>query len=91
MSTHKWTKISRGFYSLDGTPFAVAVDGFEQVAEHDRESDGVLAGITGREWAVIKYREGEEKTSDGGDNLDWFDTMREARAMAEREVERGQS
>lgn len=83
-NTTHWTKIDRGFYGLDNTNYAVMADGYERISERDREGGGVSTGITGREWAVIRYRDGEAKDSQGGENMDWFDTMREAREAAER-------
>lgn len=82
-TTPQWKRHQAGFYSLAGTRYAVMADGYEPVAERDREGAGVAAGITGREWAVIRYAEGEEHTGQGGENMDWFPTMREARAAAE--------
>jgi hypothetical protein len=73
-----WTKIYRGRYRLDGTPYEVQSDGYEK--SQSISADAHYEGFTGGEWAVIDTRT--------DDNLDWFDTMREARADAERRAAR---
>lgn len=84
MSNHKWTKIERGFYKLEGTQFAVQADGYTPCksigADHSYE------GFIGGEWAVIEFPAGKDHTTSDGENLDWFPTMREAKADAERRV-----
>lgn len=86
----RWTKIERGFYRLEGTRYAVQSDGWLPVSQRERDGDGIMAGVTGGEWAVIRYtdRDLELERTGGGENLDWKSTMREARAMAERLAER---
>lgn len=69
-----WSKITRGHYRLDDTPFAVQSDGYDLRTVGAEEGTG-YEGFTGGEWAVIDTRT--------DDNVDWFPTMREARAAAE--------
>lgn len=71
-----WKKIARGHYRLEGTPFEVQSDGYEKSQSISAEESTGYEGFTGGEWAVIDART--------DDNVDWFDTMREARAEAER-------
>jgi hypothetical protein len=75
----RWIKIARGHYRLEGTPFEVQSDGYEKSQSISAEVSTGYEGFTGGEWAVIDTRGGGD-----GENLDWFDTMREARAAAER-------
>lgn len=96
MNTHKWIKIDRGFYGLTGTPYAVQADGYEPSKSvgaegahltHDGRVHGGYEGFTGGEWAAIHYGEVEawrDAGIDDGENLNWFPTMREARAYVER-------
>ena len=45
---------------------------------------GILAGVTGDEWAAVFDPRGRLREDHGaGDNLDWFDTKREAVAYSE--------
>ena len=85
MSTNptKWTKIERGFYRLDGTLYAVQSDGYQPSKHIGAEESTGYEGFAGGEWAVIRYRDEADAKRHGGENLDWFPTMREARAEAE--------
>jgi len=72
----KWTKTEAGFYRLEGTRYAVAS------GPKYNDFDEVLAGQT--EWSVVRFSDadlaaGKDGPQDG-DNLDWFETMREAKA-----------
>jgi hypothetical protein len=73
----KWIKIKRGQYRLSGTMFGVA-------SGPKSATDGDGDFIKGVEWAVIRFQNEQDASEFGGENLDWFDTMREARADAER-------
>lgn len=87
MSNHKWTKIERGFYKLEGTQFAVQADGYtpsQSVGADDKGYEGFIGG----EWAVIEYPGGWDHTNHTGNNLDWWPTMRAAKADAERQANR---
>jgi hypothetical protein len=75
--TH-WTKQHAGFYTLDGTDYAVAS---MQANSANPDNSGDFVG--GVEWAAVRFT-GPERGAQDGENLDWFDTMREARAEAER-------
>lgn len=77
----KWKKIQAGVYWLEGTEYAVA-SGPKAAADPDGPHADRFGFVHGVEWAAIKGfnpRNGQE-----GENLDWFDTMREARAECER-------
>lgn len=65
--------------STDGR-WAVQSDGYVFVSQADRDGSGISAGITGGEWAAI------DTATD--DNMDWFPTMREAKAACQREADR---
>jgi hypothetical protein len=82
----KWTKIERGFYRLEGTLYAVQSDGYSP--SKSIGADANYEGFIGGEWAAIRYRDEAEAARQDGDNLDWFPTMREARAYVERRVTR---
>ena len=73
-----WTKIERGFYTLDGSDYAV-VSSFANSADEDRSGDFIGTP----EWAVVRFT-GPVRGAQDGENLDWFPTMREAREAAER-------
>jgi hypothetical protein len=74
-NTMKWTKQEAGFYTLDGTDYAVAS---MQATNDDDEF------VTREEWAVVRFTRADQRGSQDGENVDWYDTMREARAAAER-------
>jgi hypothetical protein len=79
--TH-WTKQHAGFYTLDGTDYAVASSWKQASARHeDRTGE---TEVSGSEWAVVRFTNDRQRDSQDGENMAWFDTMREARAAAER-------
>ena len=79
----KFTKVTRGWYATEDGKWAVIVDGYERVSQADRDGDGMLAGITGREWALARDPEGRLREShNAGENVDWFPTMRAAKHYA---------
>lgn len=80
----KWTKVEAGFYRLEGTLYAVQSDGMERIQSVGREENTGYEGFQGGEWATIKYKDEADRDRCGGDNLDWYPTMREARDYAER-------
>lgn len=82
----RWIKIARGHYRLEGTPYSVQSDGYDR--SQSISADANYEGFTGGEWAVIRHHDETQAIlfPDGGENLDWFPTMREARAAAERMV-----
>lgn len=81
-----WTKQSPGFYTLDGTDFAVA-SSWKQASEAHEERTGQFF-VSGVEWAVVRFRSAERRTPESGENLGWYDTMRDAKAYAEDEMAR---
>lgn len=66
--------------STDGR-YAVESDGYGFISQADRDGDGVSAGVTGGEWAAIDMNRPSE-------NMDWFPTMREAKAECQRVADR---
>lgn len=69
----KWTKRSdRAGYDLAGTDYSV-------LRSYAQDADGELVAYD-TEWAVARGA----SEAQSGENLDWYDTMREARAAAER-------
>lgn len=79
----RWVKIERGFYRLDGTLYAVMADGYGAPSKSIGAHPG-YEGFVGGEWAVVRFRDEADFLDRGGENLDWYDTMRRARADAER-------
>jgi hypothetical protein len=75
MSAARWIKQEPGFYTLDGTDYAVA--SMNAMGEDDQ-------WVTRMEWAVVRFTSPTQRGSQDGENVNWFDTMREARAVAER-------
>jgi hypothetical protein len=71
----KWTKQEAGFYTLDGTDYAVA--SMNAMGDDDEF-------VSRMEWALVRFNPGDRRDSQGGENLNWFDTMRQARVAAER-------
>jgi len=79
MSQLKFHKIEAGWYASEDGRWAVVVDGYGHVSQADRDGDGLLAGITGNQWAaVFSPRGGLDRDHNAGENLDWFDTKRDA-------------
>lgn len=74
-STLKFTKVERGHYATEDGCYAAVVDGYGPGADEDYQ---------GGEWAAVYSPNGGlREDSNVGENLDWFPTMREARACAE--------
>jgi hypothetical protein len=73
--TNHWSKQSAGFYTLDDSDYAVA----SMNATND--DDEFVSRV---EWALIRFTNPNERSVQSGENVDWYDTMREARAAAER-------
>ena len=79
MSKLTWKRDGRGRQvSTDGN-WAVESDGYGYISQADREGSGVAAGVTGGEWAAIDLTRDKPR----GLNMDWFPTMREAKAYCE--------
>ena len=78
----QWDKVKRGFYRLRGTLYAVQADGY--APSQSISADAHYEGFIGGEWAVIRYRDERDFEQGDGENLDWFSTMRDARARAEQ-------
>ena len=76
--TPKWTKQYAGFYTYGETNYAV-------VAANCTDQQNGTTYTSAVEWAVVRKRDDEAWTGHNvGVNEDWFDTMKEARAEAER-------
>jgi hypothetical protein len=71
----KWVREGAGRQVTLCGRYAVAHDGF---ATHGSVEQQDYDGVRGNEWAAIDMSAGGD-----GENLDWFDTMREAKAMCE--------
>jgi hypothetical protein len=84
----KWKRDGRGrMVSTDGR-YAVQADGYSRIQSVSASDDwdpkrkiGQYEGFPGGEWAAIDM-------SRPDDNLDWFPTMREAKAECERHARR---
>ena len=86
----KFNKVEAGHYATEDGRYAVMVDGYEPGkhvgAEGDWKHGSGYEGFVGGEWAAVYYKNGDGP--DGHDeNLDWFPTMREAKAYAESHAE----
>lgn len=96
--TPHWKKVERGYYVAVGTPYAVVADGYEpgQHVGASRDFDhhtgqGQYEGFIAGEWAAVRFYNVIESVEQApnhndGDNLDWFDTKREAVADIERRL-----
>lgn len=81
----KFTKVEAGWYATADGQWAVVIDGYGHVSNADRDGDGLLAGVTGNEWAAVHDPAGRlREDHNAGSNIDWFDTKREAVAACER-------
>ena len=87
MTTLKWKRDGAGRQvSTDGR-YAVASDGYTTKVVREPGDTRTAAevydynGVRGNEWAAVLVR--------GNENLDWFDTMREAKAHCEWHAARG--
>jgi hypothetical protein len=79
MSELKFYKVEKGCYATDDGRWAVVNDGYGYVSQAERDGDGLLAGVTGNQWAAVFDPRGRLREDSGlGENLDWFDTKREA-------------
>ena len=75
----KLNRISTGWYASEDGKWAVQSDGYDPIPAYLREGHGVAAGITGGEWAVVHDAQGRlREDSSVGENLNWYDTKREA-------------
>lgn len=82
----KFTKIAAGHYATEDGTYAVVVDGYSYVSEAERNGSGIMAGITGGEWAAVHDPQGRLRTDhNAGHNIDWFPTKRQAVAACERD------
>lgn len=84
MTQLTWTRAGRGKQvSTDGR-YAVIHDGYETgqhvgaVGDWRNGAPGSYEGFVGGEWAAVFDPDGRD------DNLDWFSTMREAKAECQR-------
>jgi hypothetical protein len=87
MSKTHWTKQYRGFYTLDGTDYAVASSFADPAASTLDKNSGAHTDVwatTDTEWAVVRFLNEADRASQDGTNESWHDTMREAKAEAER-------
>lgn len=86
----KFTKVQKGWYATEDGHWAVVTDGIGYVSQAQREGDGLLCGVTGNEWAAVFDPKGRlREDHKAGDNLDWFDTKREAVAHCEWSKSKG--
>ena len=79
----KWVKVEAGAYDLEGTDYGVRATYDVHASDGHYERTGRMLA-TKTEWAAT--RGAGRGIND--ENLEWFDTMREARAYIERRVER---
>ena len=73
----RWTKSTQASTRLTVPPTASSANATDADADANRRD-------TSEEWAVIRKPGGNFDGHNDGNNVDWFDTMREARAAAER-------
>lgn len=80
----KFKRIQAGWYATEDGRFALVNDGHGFVSQAERDGDGLMAGVTGDEWAAV-FSPGGGLTTDhnAGENLEWFDTKREAKEFLE--------
>lgn len=88
MAPLTWRRDGRGRQvSTDGN-YAVVADGYERGQHVGAQGDwrrgdpGSYEGFVGGEWAAVHDPDGRD------DNLDWFPTMREAKAECQRHADR---
>lgn len=84
-TTLNWTKQYAGYYTLDGTEYGVSATYDTQASDGHEERTGRML-VAATEWAAVEGAKPGDHLS--GSNLDWFDTMREAKAYIERRVAR---
>lgn len=81
----KFTKVQAGWYATEDGTYAVVNDGIGYVTIEERDGSGLLAGVTGDEWGAVHDAQGRLRiNSNDGDNIDWFDTKRDAVAACQR-------
>ena len=80
----KFTKVRAGWYATPDGQWAAINDGLGYVSVAERDGSGVMAGITGDQWAAVFDGNGCLRDDEhAGETLDWFDTKREAVAHCE--------
>lgn len=85
----KFIKVRAGWYVTEDGHWAVVSDGYGHVTVAEREGDGIMCGMTGGQWATCYDPKGQLRLNhQAGENLDWFDTKREAVALANSEAKR---
>lgn len=87
----KWAKVDRGYYVAPGTTYAVIADGYRPGQHIGAEASTGYEGFIAGEWAVVRFQDVVKDVvhapaHNDGDNLDWYDTMRDAKADAERRI-----
>jgi hypothetical protein len=75
-----WKRVERGKQVSDDGRYAVESDGYEPGQHIGAEHSTGYEGFTGGEWAAVVVATNE--------NLDWFATIREAKACCERHAAR---
>jgi len=75
----KFNRIAAGHYATEDGCYAVVSDGFGYVSNEQRDGEGLLAGVTGQEWAAVGSSTGGlREDHNAGENLGWYNTKREA-------------
>lgn len=76
----RWQKQQAGFYTYGDTGYAVAAS-YDATASdgHFDRTGRMMAERT--EWAAVRNADPADHNS--GENIQWFDTMREARGFVE--------
>ncbi len=87
--TAKFTKVTAGWYATEDGKYGVINDGLGYVTIEAREGNGVDAGVTGDEWGFIVFKNANGRVENNdGENIDWFDTKREAVAFGQDYIAR---
>lgn len=93
MSALTFKKIKRGCYATEDGTYATVVDGYERGqhvgAEGDWKHGSGYDGFVGGEWAAV-YDPNGRADHNGGENLNWFATKREAVAECQAHFARKQ-
>jgi hypothetical protein len=75
----KLTKVMRGWYATPDGTVAVVVDGIDFTGVGRRDGDGLDAGVTGGEWALLVDERGRLRVDhQAGRDFGWFETKVEA-------------
>ena len=85
--TLTFTKVRAGWYATEDGTYAVMHDGYDTKVVDERgdpEGSNYYEGYRGNEWAFVYDAHGRLREDGYGDNMDWFDTMREAKEAANR-------